>query len=140
MITTLSAFLNPTPIEETRDVIISDRFKDKDGNSVPFTIRSISQSLNEALVKSCTRQVKSSNGQYAEKFDRVAYGNALTVACTVSPDFAAPDLCQRYQVGEPSLVPARMLRAGEALKLSQAIMDINGFGDDDEELVTRVGE
>jgi hypothetical protein len=70
----------------------------------------------------------------------VAYGNALTVACTVSPDFAAPDLCQRYQVGEPSLVPARMLRAGEALKLSQAIMDINGFGDDDEELVTRVGE
>ena len=39
----LSAFLNPAPIQEEKDVVVSKRFTDEDGNVVPFRIRSMSQ-------------------------------------------------------------------------------------------------
>ena len=42
----LQAFMTPNT-EETREVIISDRFKDKDGKVVPFVIKSLSQAENE---------------------------------------------------------------------------------------------
>ena len=46
----LQAFMTPNT-EETREVIISDRFKDKDGKVVPFVIKSLSQAENEEIKK-----------------------------------------------------------------------------------------
>lgn len=39
----LFAFLNPEPIKKEKDVFISDRFRDEEGNLVPFRIRTITR-------------------------------------------------------------------------------------------------
>lgn len=128
----LSAFLNPVNPEETRSVVVSQRFRDGDGSPVPFVIRPITQEENERLTKLSTRTVKV-NGQPVEKLDSLEYGRRMVVAATESPNFASEELCKAYGAMDPLQVPSRMLLVGEYAKLSRAIMELSGLSDDLEE-------
>ena len=122
----LSAFLNPEPMEQEKKVIVSNRFKDENGQVVPFIIKSISQDVNERLTKKCTT-TKTVKGQTVKNFDTARYTSALMVECCVQPDFADADLCKRYGCIDPLDVPARMLTSGEYTRLGEEIMSINGY-------------
>ena len=125
----LKAFLNPLPLDEQKDVVISARFQGEDGQPVPFTVKSISQELNTALIKKYTR-AKVVNGSKVDVFDNSAYTRALVVACTVQPDFSDAELCQAYGCVDPMSVPEKMLRPGEFTALVREIMDLCGFDED----------
>lgn len=125
---TLHAFLHPEPIEKTKEVIISARFKDENGEVVPFVIKNITQEENSALNKKCKR-IDTVKGMRVESFDSVKYTNMLVVACTIQPDFRASDICEAYKTIDPLDVPARMLTAGEFVKLTEEIMNLNDFDD-----------
>ncbi len=125
----LSAFLNPVNTEETREVVISQRFQDENGFPVPFVIRPISQEENERITKLATRTIKV-NGQPVDKLNNLEYGRRLVVAATVTPDFASEELCVKYGTRDPLEVPPRMLLVGEYAKLSMAIMELSGLNDD----------
>ena len=47
---TLSAFLHPE-VPENKEIVISKRFKDENGNVVPFVIRPLSEEETSALRK-----------------------------------------------------------------------------------------
>ena len=89
------------------------------------------QEENDHLVKSCTRQVMV-NGQQVSKFDNVLYTRKLILAATVVPDFSESDLCQRYGVLDPNLVPGKMLTSGEYSRLATEITQLSGFQRPDE--------
>lgn len=137
----LSAFLHPVQVSEEKEIIISDRFvqrdekgepvKDKAGNyiPVPFKIRSLTQEENDELVKKA-RRTRRVNGQLQESHDSIAYSRSLIVAATVEPDFASEEMCKGYGVLDPNLVPVKMLHTGEYAKLQQAIIELSGFKDD----------
>lgn len=139
----LSAFLHPVQVSEEKEIIISERFvqrdekgepvKDKAGNyiPVPFKIRSLTQEENDALLKKARRTRKSKvNGQIQEYTDNIEYSRSLVVAATVDPDFTSEEMCKGYGVLDPNLVPAKMLHTGEYSKLVQAITELSGFEDD----------
>ena len=121
----LSAFLHPEPMDITKEIIISDRFKE-DGKPVPFKIRTISQAENDALVKKA-QKVDMVRGRRIQYQDDQKYTNSLIVACTVQPDFRDAELCQAYGTLDPLEVPGKMLLSGETAKLMEAIMNLNGF-------------
>lgn len=123
---TLSAFLNPVPVETHHEVVISDRFRNEDGTVQPFVIRALMQEENDRLVKSCTRQAIV-NGQQVSQLDKVLYSRKLILAATVVPDFSESDLCQRYGVLDPNLVPGKMLTSGEYSRLATEISQLSGF-------------
>lgn len=125
----LQAFLHPVTTEETKDIIISKRFLDEDGNPVPFTIRTISQERNNKLMKANTRS-KVVNGQRVELFDNAGYTNSLIIACTVQPDFEDEEMCKAYGCVDPKSVPEKMLYGGEYSTLAQEILQFNGFDSD----------
>lgn len=128
----LSAFLNPANIQEEREVIISDRFKDDKGNPVAFKIRAMSQAENDENVKRCTKKRRVGN-QTEEYFDNIEFSRRTIVAATVEPDFRAKELCDAYGVLDPLLVPGKMLRPGEYSRLMQEINELSGFADLEEE-------
>lgn len=121
----LSAFLHPEPMDITKEIIISDRFKE-DGKPVPFKIRTISQAENDALVKKA-QKADMVRGRRIQYQDDQKYTNSLIVACTVQPDFRDAELCQAYGTLDPLEVPGKMLLSGETAKLVEAIMNLNGF-------------
>lgn len=125
----LSAFLHPVTAQEEKEVVISKRFVDGQGNPVPFRIRALTQEENDRITKQATRQVKV-NGQPVEKLDNVDFSRRMVVAATVEPDFSSKEMCDAYGVLDPLLVPGKMLLSGEYGRLMTEITQLSGFGDD----------
>ena len=132
----LKGFLQPSPMEETKEVIISDRFKDENGKPLPFKLRKIDSETSEALMKRCRRKERV-NGQIITEVDNAKYTKLLVLACVVSPNFKDPEMCDFYKVINPEDVPSRMLSIGEFSRLSDEIMKFNDF-DTPEEIENEV--
>ena len=118
----LYAFLHPIKPEEiTEEIVVSERFKDKDGNVIPFKIRALTKGKVEQLARKC-------RAKHAGKdFDiDVELGNAMIVEATVRPDFKNAELCNAYGTLDPIEVVAKMLLFGEANKLADAIAKLSG--------------
>lgn len=129
----IKAFLQPPVMDETREVVISERFKGADGEPVPFIIRSIDQETNEKLVKQATTR-KKMNGQILQELNNDKYAKLLVSACVVEPDFSNADICAYYKTVNPLDVPGRMLSVGEYNKLVKEIQEMNGIVTSDEEM------
>lgn len=123
---TLSTFLHPVSANQEKEVIISTRFQDEQGNPVPFVIRALSQEENEKLLARCTKKGK--NGQ-PDTVDNIAYSRQLICAAVKVPDFSDAELCRSYGVVDPSLVPGKMLLVGEHARLVREIQDFCGFSE-----------
>lgn len=126
----LSAFLNPVSFGEEKDVVVSQRFLDENGNPVPFHIRALTQAENEEIIKKCNtyRKVK---GQQVEFFDQPRYSRELVLAAVVSPDLRSAEICNKYGVADPSYAASAMLLSGEFTALLQEILALSGFEDSD---------
>lgn len=128
----LSAFLKPAYLREEKEIVISKRFLDEQGEPVPFKIRSISQEENEQITKASRRQYKVS-GTVQERLDPIEYGRRMVVTGTVFPDFRDKELCEAYGTLDPMQVPGKMLQAGEFAALMTAISELSGFDADSPE-------
>ncbi len=124
----LKGFLQPSPMAETKEVIISNRFKGEDGNPLAFKIKIIDQNTNNSLIKK-SRKCKKTKGEVITELDREEYANRLIVACTVEPDFSDSEICSYYGEMVPENVPGKMLSSGEYGKLVDEINKLNGFYD-----------
>ena len=111
----LSAFLRPAPAGRTKEVFL-DRFKDEDGNPVPFVVKCISAEENEAISRRCRDM------------------DGTIVACMVEPDLRNSELCAYYGVMDPNMVPGRMFSIGEKQIISDAIFEINDINSANEKL------
>lgn len=128
----LSAFLNPVDVQEEKEVVISKRFLDEKGNPVPFKIRAMTQAENDQNVKLCTKKRRVGN-QTEEYFDNIEFSRRTIVEATVEPDFRSTEMCNKFGVLDPLLVPGKMLRPGEYSRLMQEINELSGFADLEEE-------
>ena len=123
----LNAFLHPVQGDETREIIVSNRFLDENGRPVPFRIRALTQEENDAISKRSMRLVK--GGRRGEKeLDSTEYASRIIAAATLEPDFSSEELCKAYGTMDPLEVPGKMLYAGEYKRLMDAIMELSRFG------------
>ena len=124
----LSAFLHPVTVQEEKEIVISRRFLDEDGNPAKFKIRSITQDEADALLKQSTRTVKKRDGSLERTVDDQDFNRGLIVAATLVPDFRSTELCGAYGVMDPLMVPGKMLFSGEFSNLLREILDLSGLG------------
>lgn len=129
----IKAFLQPPIMEDTKKIVISDRFKDEKGEPVPFIIRAISQEVNDRITRQSTKRTKKQN-MVIRELDDEKYMKLLIQACVVEPNFKDSELCAYYKTMDPLDVPGRMLSVGEYTRLAQEIREINGLLMSDEEL------
>lgn len=124
----LQAFMVPN-VATTREVIVSERFKDENGNVKPFVIKTLSQEEADQVSKSATLPVKKNGVVVDEMLDKTEFGKALVLACVVEPNLQDAELCKFYKTLDPKDVPNKMLRAGEYTRLVKAINEFNGFNE-----------
>ena len=124
----LSAFLHPVTVQEEKEIVISRRFLDEDGNPAKFKIRSITQDEADALLKQSTRTVKKRDGSLERTVDDQDFNRRLIVAATLVPDFKSTELCGAYGVLDPLMVPGKMLFSGEFSNLLREILALYGRG------------
>ena len=122
----LSCFLAGNVEKRTnKKIVISDRFKDKDGKAVPWEIRPISASEDEEIRKTCTKrvQVVGKKGQFTQDFDANAYLAKLAAKAVVFPDLNDTELQNSYGVMGAEQLVKNMLYKDEFDKLTEILIE-----------------
>lgn len=129
---TLQDFLNANPIDGlTEEVVISDRFRDKDGNLMKFKIRVMtSGDLGEYRKKA----VKVKKGKNFE-VDSQVLTTSIVVNHTIVPDFKDAESIAKLGCLNPEEYLHKVLLPGEIDDLALRIQELSGFNKDFEELV-----
>lgn len=111
---------------ENKRVVISTRFHDEKGNPILWEIRSISSAEDEAIRKTCIKNVPivGKRNQFRPDFDANTYIAKLVTASVVYPDLNDAELQNSYGVmGAEALVKA-MLYNDEFDKLTDEVMSV----------------
>lgn len=123
------AFLkgNAKPIENI-EMIVSDRFVDEKGKSIPWILRRLTALENNNLRKKHTKKIKSKLGRIEEQFNSDKYQEEFILNSIVFPDLSITKLQESYgAMGEYDLLQ-KMLSADELANLQ---LKISGFAEEE---------
>lgn len=126
----LSAFLSQNAVKvENIKYVASNRFLDKDKNSVEWEIACITSDEDEALRKSCTTrvQVPGKKNMYQPETDYAKYITKLVTRCVVFPNLNDKELQDSYKVMGAEQLIKTMLLPGEYADLAEKVQKVNGF-------------
>lgn len=127
-VVTMSDFLKANRKDTTKEkeVYVSEF-------SAPFKVRSLTETQNEVLKKGATLKVRNKSGVLVDDLNVQKYQDAMLVACVVSPDLKNAELQASYgTMGSAIETLKAMLLPGSYAKISEAIMEVNGFGDSED--------
>lgn len=126
----LSAFLaeNAVKVENTK-YVVSKRFRDAEGDPIPWEIQCITSTEDEALRKSCTKRVPlpGKRNQYTQETDYNAYLGKLAARCTAFPNLSDAELQNSYGVMGADALLKTMLTPGEYAEYLVRVQEVNGF-------------
>lgn len=131
-------FAQNANVNISEDVVISERFKDKEGKPIPWVVRSLTEAENEEYRKAATKKIKGKNGSYQSETDPNIYMAKVAVASVVFPDLKNEELQRSYSVMGAESLLQKMLFPGEYAKLLQKVQELNGFDQTMEDLVDTV--
>lgn len=126
----LSAFLAQNALQvENIKFVASKRFLDEQKNPVPWEIKTITGTEDEALRKSCAKRVPipGKKNQYQRETDCDMYLGKLAVACTVFPDLTDKELQDSYHVMGAEALLKTMLTPGEYADYVSKVQEVCGF-------------
>lgn len=93
-----------------------------------FTVKALS---NDALRKA-NDQATVPTGRGEKRLDAQLFNAVVITKGCVDPDFSNKALIQKYEATDAADCVVKALLPGELVKLTQAIMDLSGFGNEDE--------
>ncbi|MBE6070057.1 MAG: phage portal protein [Clostridium lundense] len=115
--------------EELVEVVVSKRFKDKEGNPIPWKLACITSDEDEAIRKSCTKKVPvvGKKGVYTPETDFDSYLGKLAAKCVKFPELSNAELQNSYGVMGADNLLKKMLKPGEYQDLLKKVQEVNGF-------------
>ncbi len=123
-------FFKQNAIEkENKKIVVSERFKDEEGNSAKFEIKAITAAEDQVLRDTCTalKEIPGKKGQFVPTLNATKYLSMLCAACIVYPELGNAALQDSYGVKtKPELLTAMLLPA-EYQDLASEVQNINGF-------------
>lgn len=126
----LSAFLAGNAIKvENIKYVASNRFLDENKKPTEWELCCITSEDDEALRKSCTRQVQvpGKKNMYTPETDYTRYITKLVVRCVVFPNLNDKELQDSYKVMGAEQLVRTMLLPGEYADLAEKVQKVNGF-------------
>ena len=129
---TLEQFLNQNTVENlTKEVAISKRFVDEEGNFLKFKIKPLTQAKNKELRKKST--IVDSKGNMT--FDDDKYNISVAIENTITPNFKSSENHLAVGVSSAEGYISKVLLLGEIRNLVDEIFKLSGFGTNMAELV-----
>lgn len=131
----LQDFLNGNIIEDiTKEVIISERFKDKDGNFLKFKIKAMTEDEYENARRGAVRIGKKGKTD----FDNKKFSYSVIINNTIEPNFKDMESIKKLGCVTAEQYISKVLLAGEISALAEEITRLSGFGIDIDELIEEV--
>lgn len=127
MTNALQALLEVKPAAEITETVAIKRL------GTEFTIKALTGVDIDAIQAQATRPVKTGK-KVEQKVDEHEAARLLVAKAVVEPNFADAALLQHFGATDASECVQKALLAGEIATLQQAIFELSGFGDLDEEI------
>jgi len=123
-----------TTIEEH---VISNRFRDENGNPIPWKFGAIDGEVDAANRKACTKRmpVPGKKGLLMPETDYEAYTLKNAVSTIRFPDLNNAELQTSYGVMGAEALLQKMLLPGELTEVKKIAQEVNGFNVGLDELV-----
>lgn len=114
---------------ENKKIVVSNRFKDENGNPIEWEIRALTNEENDELQRRAMVNVPvaGQRGMFTRELDNVKYSAMLLAASVVYPDLNDAELQDSYGVKTPEALINRMLYMREATMLAQEIAKLSNF-------------
>lgn len=123
----LQEFLNKNRVDGlTKEVAISNRFRDEKGELLKFKIKAITRSEYVESRKKAAKTDKKGN----VIFDESKFEIDIIINNTVYPNFKDSQSLKETGASTASEYIEKVLLAGEIVELSGAIIDFSGFNND----------
>lgn len=121
----LQEFLNRSKSvkEITKKVVIGDRFKDEEGNYMPFKIKTVSSKKIEEIREAARTVTK--KGKFT--FNSNVFNNNLVIECCLEPNFKDTASINSRKVLTPEEYLEDVLLPGEIESLSNKIQALSGY-------------
>lgn len=113
------------------DFVVSKRFRDEQGNPIPWKLAALMPHEMEEIRKASTMMDLKTK---TFDFDSELYQKNLMCLSVVYPDLDDAELQDNYGASKPADLLARMLNGGEYSKLLAKVNELNG-GDIEEEYI-----
>lgn len=109
--------------------IVSKRFKDENGNPIPWKFGAIDGDLDTANRKASTKRmpVPGKKGMYMPETDYELYSLKNAVSTIRFPDLSNADLQKSYGVMGAEALLQKMLLPGELTEVKKIAQSVNGF-------------
>ncbi|WP_029503990.1 phage tail assembly chaperone [Lachnoclostridium phytofermentans] len=132
----LQAFLAQNVVKvENIKVVVSKRFKDKEGKPVLWELTAVTNKEDEAIRKECMKRVPDGKGRTKTEMDYSVYLGKLAARCTVYPELDNTELQDSYGVMGADALLKTMLTPGEYADYLTKVQEVNGFDTSYEDLV-----
>lgn len=121
----LQEFLNSNPVEGiTKEVAISDRLKDENGNFFKFKIKAMTNDeYNEAVKKA--NKINGDDGKI--EFNSKLYMDMVVINNTLEPNFKDAESIKKLGLATPEQYLGKVMLAGEIAALAKEINKLSGF-------------
>lgn len=127
----LAAFLLANTVDNlVEEVVVSDRFRDEEGNLLKFKVKALTPDEFAELQKECTTYGK--KGKVS--FNNQMFNERLIVKNTLDPAFNDAEFLKKAGCISPEQAINKMLLAGEVAELAKEITRVSGFDDNLDEL------
>lgn len=125
----ISAFLPNKAVRYTAiEVVVSKRFKGKDGQPIPWRVKVLSNKTMTALQKECSRRIiDKATGQERIETDQEKLGRRLIEECVIYPALKNPELQDAYHATGAADLAEAMLLPGELSTLMKAVSEAQGI-------------
>lgn len=121
---TLQQFLNQNPVDGIiKEIIVSDRFRDENGNIMKFKIRAMTLSQLEDIKNKASFLNKKDNMSVNEDL----FNSLIVIENTVEPSFKDAESLKAMGCSSPKQYLNRVLLAGEVSVISDAVISLSGF-------------
>lgn len=101
-----------------------------------FGVDFVLRALDGEVIDQMTEQAKVpiiKNGKIEDyKVDEQKFSSLILLKGCVVPDWSEPALLEHYKTNDATVVIKKRLLAGEIAKLSSKVLELSGYGDDDE--------
>lgn len=129
---TLQDFLNENLVNGlTDEVVISPRFKDKEGKLLKFKIKALSSPEFESIRKRCMTIGKKGKVD----FNTQQFNNSIVIEHTIEPNFKDAESLAKVGAINPEDYLNKVLLSGEIATLAEEIQKLSGFNVDMDSLV-----
>lgn len=127
---TLQQFLNGNTVKEiTKEIVLSERFKNENGELLKFKIRAMSQTAFEQARK---------KAEALGSMNIAEFNNAIIIENTIEPNFKDAHSIKLLKVKTAEEYLKKVLSAGEISVLARAIIELSGFRKNVNELAGEV--